>query len=183
MNDIYGGKNPANIMRGRQSRAQGELFEKLLKASCKHYEEIGLAKIEKTPEPFKVTGQVQARPGTRERLHFKGYFETKAQPDFKGTVAGGRSIVFEAKHTDTDRITQERVTQEQTAALNQHFKLRALCFVIVSFGLERFYFIPWEEWKGMKELYGRRYVTEQDIIKHRVRFNGLYISFLREETA
>ena len=89
--------------------------------------------------------------------------EKKAQPDYKGTLSGGRSIVFEAKHTDKDRIEQGRVNEEQEKRLNNHEKLGALCFVVVSFGYERFFRVPWAEWKRMKELYGRKYIKAEDV--------------------
>ena len=35
----------------------------------------------------------------------------------------------------------------------------AKCFVIVSIELEKFFRIPWNIWKKMKELYGHKYMA------------------------
>ena len=37
-------------LQGKRSKAVGQLFEKIVDASCRYYAEQGLAKIEKTPE-------------------------------------------------------------------------------------------------------------------------------------
>jgi recombination protein U len=104
--------------------------------------------------------------------------EKKAQPDFKGTLHGGRSVVFEAKHTDKDRIQQSCVTDEQAKRLNKHEKLGALTFVLVSFGMAEFYRIPWCDWKCMKELFGRKYVSPSDLGEYRVREADGVLRFL-----
>ena len=38
---------------GKRAKLTGELFERLVEASCRHYRETGQAVIEKTPEPMK----------------------------------------------------------------------------------------------------------------------------------
>ena len=38
---------------GKRAKLTGELFEKLVEASCRYYREDGQAVIEKTPEPMK----------------------------------------------------------------------------------------------------------------------------------
>ena len=55
-----------------------------------------------------------------------------ADPGYGGTLKGGRSIYFEAKHTDDERIEQRRLTQEQQDDLEAHHKLGAIAFVLVS---------------------------------------------------
>lgn len=172
--DIYGGKDPKNILRGMQSRAQGELFEKIIMTSCDHYRDTGIAHIEKTPEPFHVTRSC----GNGK---FLGNFAKQAQPDFKGCHKSGQAVVFEAKHTDGDRITQDRVTQEQTDALNRYKQMGADCFVLVSFGMKQFYCIPWSVWRDMKLVIGRKYIIPADVQKHRRRFDGRVIYFLMEQ--
>lgn len=34
---------------------------------------------------------------------------------------------------------------------------------MVSMGLRNFYRVPWDVWKRMKELYGRKYMKEEDL--------------------
>ena len=150
--------------RGMQSRAAGEHFESMIEASCIWHREHGLACIDKTPEPMKPL----SKPNFRGQ--FLACYTKAAQPDFKGTLAGGQSVVFEAKHTDADRITYDRLTADQIDDLDMHYKLGAVAFVLVSFGLQGFYRIPWEVWRDMKELYGRKYITEEECERYRVPF-------------
>ena len=89
--------------------------------------------------------------------------DKKAQPDFKGTLMGGRSVVFEAKHTEKDRIEQSRVSEEQAKRLDSHERFGALCFVLVSFSYDKFYRVLWADWKRMKEIYGRKYIKAEDL--------------------
>ena len=88
------------------NNAQGQFFERAIKAACALYSERGRADVDKTPEPFRVLEK--SRDGI-----FKGRFTARAQPDFQGTLDGGRSIVFEAKYTTGDRMKQEVLTKPQ----------------------------------------------------------------------
>ncbi|MBQ8926088.1 MAG: Holliday junction resolvase RecU [Paludibacteraceae bacterium] len=159
-------------LRGQQSRAAGEYFENLLSGSCKWYAMKGLAKIEKTPEPMKPL-RAPNRQG-----QFLACFTKQAQPDYKGTLKGGRAIVFEAKHTEADRIERKRLTQEQLDDLEAHHKLGALCFVVVSFNLQRFYRVPWMVWRDMKQRYGRLYIKETELAAFRIPAVGGTIKLL-----
>ena len=95
------------------NNAQGHFFEGAIKAACALYSERERADVDKTPEPFRVIEK--GRDGI-----FKGRFTARAQPDFQGTLAGGRSIVFEAKYTTTDRMKRDVLTKEQQDALERH---------------------------------------------------------------
>lgn len=88
------------------NNAQGHFFESAIKAACALYSDRERADVDKTPEPFRVLEK--SRDGK-----FKGRFTARAQPDFQGTLDGGRSIVFEAKYTTTDRLKWDVLTQEQ----------------------------------------------------------------------
>ena len=91
-------------IRGKQARVAGGYFENIISASCDYYLSRGLAKIEKTPEPMKPIG-AKNRKG-----QFLACYTKQAQPDYGGTLKGGRSIYFEAKHTDDERIEQQRIS-------------------------------------------------------------------------
>ena len=162
---------------GRISHDRGRMFEEIIERSCRLYEEEGKALIEKTPEPMRVVRSM------KDNSHFICIFEKKAQPDFKGTLYGGRAIVFEAKYTDAGQINQSAVTDAQAKRLNQHMELGALCFVLVCFSLESFCAIPWAVWRDMKYHYGRKYLkcTEAEIIG-RVPFTGSRIMFLERKS-
>ena len=157
----------ANIQRsqrGRQSRIMGDHFENMIAASLRWYEDKGAACIEKTPEPMKPL-RAPNRQG-----QFLACYVKAGQPDFKGTLTGGRSVVFEAKHTDSDRIEYSRLTDEQVEKLNTHHKLGAAAFVLVSFGLQDFYRIPWEVWRDMKAIYGRKHIKQPELEPYRVQY-------------
>lgn len=158
------------------NNAQGHFFEDYIKGACALYAERDRAKIDKTPEPFRVLEK--SRDGI-----FKGRFTAHAQPDFQGTLNGGRSIVFEAKYTTTDRMKRDVLTQEQQDALEDHARRGAVAAVCVGIG-NGFYFVPWEVWRDMKEHFGRKYVTAADLKPWRVKFNGavLFLDYVHERS-
>lgn len=151
--------------KNRISNAQGQHFEREILAGCRMYEHHGIATIDKTPEPFRVTSK-NHRTG-----EFTGRFSTHAQPDFQGTLHGGRSIMFEAKRTSKDRITRNVLTDTQMEILEKHNRLGALCGVCICIQ-DDFFFIPWNVWRDMKEMYGRQYLKAEDIEEYKVRFDG-----------
>ena len=143
-------------MIGRRSKVSGEIFERWLSNACEFYLKKGWAHIEKTPEPFHITGK-------DERGIVRGYYEKKGQPDFKGILCDGTGIMFEAKHTESDRMKQNIVTETQWKNLDIYEGFGAHCYVMVSIGLTKFYRVPWSVWKKMKELYGHKFMTEQEL--------------------
>lgn len=155
--------------RSRKNNDQGKQFEKLILAGCTYYEQKGIAIIEKTPEPFGVVKKF--KDGT-----FTGRFHKKAQPDFQGTLSNGRSIIFEAKSTESDRINQNVLTMAQQEYLENHFKLGAYVGVCVQIR-KTYAFIPWKIWRSMKEDKGRKYMTESEISFYSIKTPG-FISFL-----
>lgn len=142
---------------GKRNRALGLQFEEIINEACDYYRSTGLAYIEKTPEPMRVIGVLNRKMG-----QFKAVFEKAAQPDFKGTMQGGRAVVFEAKHTETDHIKQDAVTEDQKDAMNLHEAMGAWCFVIVCLD-NHYYRVPWEKWKTMKEDCGHKYMNAADL--------------------
>lgn len=157
-------KQAALRYKNKVNNAQGHFFEQAIKAACIMYDQQNRATVDKTPEPFRVLEK--SRDGI-----FKGRFTARAQPDFQGTLAGGRSIVFEAKYTTTDRLKWDILTQDQRDALEQHNNLGALAAVCAGIGND-FFFVPWEVWRDMKEHFGRKYVTAADLELWRIRFDG-----------
>ena len=147
---------------GARARIAGAMFENQIAGSLDWHFDRGLLKANKTPEPMRPIG----RPNRRGQ--FLACYEKKAQVDFAGTMYGGRSVRFEAKQTDTDRFERKRLTDEQIDDLRYHQKLGALCFVLLCFGFDHFYRVPWQVWENMKEIYGRKYVTEKDVQQFRI---------------
>lgn len=158
-------------VQSKMKNEQGKMFEKLILAGCDYYKRKGTAIIEKTPEPFSVKRKMQGG-------QFVGQFHKnqKAQPDFQGTLTGGRSIIFEAKSTLEDKIKQSVVSDAQFNYLKLHEELGACAGVCVQVR-KTYAFIPFSIWKDMKELYGRKYMTENEIKKFEVNTFG-YIAFL-----
>ena len=161
---IYTGQRARQIYQNAANNAQGHSFEEYIKDGCAYYSARGRAEIDKTPEPFRVMEKLGGGI-------FKGRFTAPAQPDFQGTLAGGRSIVFEAKYTTTDRMKWDVLTGEQRDTLARHHRMGAISAVCVGIG-NNFFFVPWVIWRDMKEHFGRKYVTAANLEPFRVRFNG-----------
>lgn len=159
-------------LKNSKARNAGTTFEDIISDSCEYYEEIGIAKIEKTPEPMRTL-----RPLGRGR--YEAVYTKQAQPDFKGTLRGGRAIAFEAKHTDTDRIMRSVISDEQEKCLNAHEQMGAECYVFVSFGFRKFYKFPWKLFRDMKYHFGVKHIREIDHISDfEIKFVGGRLEFL-----
>lgn len=172
MADISNMRHYRAVLNGQRNRAAGEEWERIIEASCQHYRLKKLAEIEKTPEPMKPVGPKNAKG------HFQACYTKQAQPDYKGTLAGGRAVVFEAKHTASDRLQQSVVTDDQEKRLNRHMALGAECFVLVSFGFKEFFKVPWAVFRDMKGHYGRKYIKAEDVQEYKVRYIGGVLHFL-----
>lgn len=160
-----------NSLDNKKNRSEGAYFENIIIDTCEYYKRCGLAYIEKTPEPLRVYKNL----GNGK---FVAFFEKKAQPDFKGTLKGGLSVVFEAKYTSKERIERSRLTDEQMSALELHHKLGAKAFILVHMGMQDFFRIPFDVWHDMKRLYGRQYMTKYELEKFCVNADNLRIQFL-----
>ncbi|OFV69273.1 Holliday junction resolvase RecU [Acetobacterium wieringae] len=162
-------------LQGHRSRVIGKSFEEVIEAACINYRNKEIAIIEKTPEPMKVLGKVHRR-GSNGR--FEACFIKKAQPDFKGCLANGKAIVFEAKATEKDRIRKNVITDEQFEYLEGYWKMKASAFVLVCFNMERYYRVPWGIWREMEVIFGRKYLQERDLESCRVMFWNGYLDFM-----
>lgn len=147
--------------KGAVAKASGAMFERIIDVTCINYKNNNLAVIEKTPEPMKP---IKSLGGGR----FVAHFEKQAQPDYKGALNTGQAIVFEAKHTDKDRIQRNRLTDEQMESLELYSKMGAICFVLVSIGMDKFYRVPWEVWKNMKNIYNYKHMKLKDLEEYKV---------------
>lgn len=158
-------------MKNRVNSAQGRIFEQQILMACQGYMNENRAFIEKTPEPFRVLEK--KKDGT-----FKGRFQkyAVAQPDFKGTLNGGKTIVFEAKHTLKSKMAISVLTNYQQEALELHYKLGAVAGVCVCMDNE-FFFVPYKFWRLCNEQYDRKYFTKENLKQFAVKFNGA-VNFL-----
>lgn len=163
-------KNPKRVYQGMKNRAAGKMFEDRLDRTFEYYRERGFALIDKTPEPMHIIRSL-------EQGKFIASFEKKAQPDYKGTLKGGRAVMFEAKFTETEKLTQERVSEHQQKYLEEQFALGARCYVIAGFKDGTVYRVPWETWRDMKTVFGHKYVTQNDLKPYMVKpsWNGVLL--------
>lgn len=161
-----------NRYRAGVSNTRGRVFEDAIRQGCAWYAHTGKAKVEKIPEPFRVTEK-------RGNGVFVGRFTAHAQPDFQGTLDGGRSIIFEAKYTATESMKRDVLTQMQMDTLEAHHRCGALAGVCVGIQ-ESFFFVPWPIWKDMKKHFGRLSVTAEDLEPFGVAFNGavLFLDYI-----
>lgn len=161
-------------LKNSKARNAGTTFEDIISDSCEYYIKHGIAVIEKTPEPMRVLYPM----GNGK---YVAVFTKKAQPDYKGTLIGGRTIVFEAKHTDTDRIKRDVISDEQEKCLDAHERMGAACFVLISFGFKHFYKIAWHDFKYMKAVFGFQHIKETDtdrLAPLECKFTGNRLEFL-----
>ena len=146
----------------RKALGYGKNFESFISAACDYYRHNGIADISKVDEPFRVLklyGKGQ----------FKGQFTRNANPDFEGTLKGGQSICFEAKYTSQRRMAKSVISDKQEEVLNYKSALGAVVGVCVGIG-QRYFFVPWEVWANMKEIYGKKSVSADDLAKFEVKF-------------
>ena len=80
--------DPRRQMQGKINRAEGKEFEKRIQEAFDYVNARGAAVINKVPEPIKIIKRLEAG-------QFIAVFEKKAQPDYEGTLKGGRSVLYE----------------------------------------------------------------------------------------
>lgn len=149
-------KNPCRQLIGRINHGLGENFECQVENICKIYETKKLAKIDKTPEPMKILKHI-------EDGRFESVFTKAAQPDFKGIIKGGKTVVFDAKYTEADRITYQALSDFQRETLLQYKELGAMAFVLVGFANGAIYRVDIETWSNMKDIFGRKYLKQEEL--------------------
>lgn len=163
----------SRAIRGAQSRADGEYFERMILTASRFYEEQGISVIDKTPEAMKVL-----RPYDRGRGQFVCCFAKQAQPDFKGVLMDSNMVLFDAKHTDKNQIRRDVVTSEQESCFERYMKLGAMCFIVVSLGFEKYYRVPWVVFRDMKEIYGHKFMNEKELDPYRIQYVNGILRFL-----
>lgn len=163
----YENKTAIRKYKATMSNGRGRLHEQMISAACKFYKINGRANIIKVPEPFLVVKKSKEKRGIATIR-----FTAHAQPDFIGCLYDGTLIAFEAKHTDTDRMQAKVITPTQAQALQDFQEMKAVSAVCAGIGNQHF-MIPWTVFSSMKELYGRQYITAEDVQEYRVKFDGV----------
>ena len=160
-------------IRGAQNRANGQHFENLVEMSAGFYEKKGISVIDKTPEPMKVLGVHNRLAG-----QFVCCFAKRAQPDYKGILLDSTMLLFDAKHTDKDRIRRDVVLPEQEKCFERYMAMGAMCFIVVSLGFKNFYRVPWIVFRDMKKIYGHQYMNIEELKPYKIRYSGGVLRFL-----
>lgn len=155
------------------AREKGQFFETMIMDSARFYEDKGISVLDKTPEPMRVI-----KPIDRNIGQFLACFEKKAQPDFKGILMDSTMILFDAKHTDSDRIRRSVVTLEQEKCFERYMKMGAMCFLVVSIGFEEYYRVPWIVFRDMKKIYGHAYMKAEELRPYHIKFSRGILRFL-----
>lgn len=164
----------SNQRRGLIAKRHGEAFELLVERSCIRYRDKGLADIKKTPEPLKPIGVLN-----RQKQLFKAVYAKKAQPDFTGTLKGGRSVMIEAKHSSVKRIEFDRINLVQEKDLDSCSNLGGLALALISFEMKKFYCIRWEDWKILKNTVNKKSLNDKDLAPYEVYLERGLINFLK----
>ena len=167
-------KNLNRQLQGRINHELGNNFEDQIESICDVYKLNKLAIIEKTPEPMKVLRHI-------ENGHFETIFTKSAQPDFKGILKGGRTVVFDAKFTEAKKITYQALSDFQREALTAYSEFGAMAFVLVGFYDGSMYRVDIKIWNDMKNIFGRKHIKQEELeemsIKAKRAKNGI-IDFL-----
>ncbi|SDO99778.1 recombination protein U [Selenomonas ruminantium] len=175
------GMSRSNI--SRVNNSQGRIMEDMIMGAARMYERDGRLVLHKESEPFRVVKNINRARGRAEVQ-----FTAKAQPDFIGCLKGGRMIAIEAKYTQKERIKQDAVTETQAAMLEKYHKAGAASFVCCGIGTGfdlRYFLVPWAVWRGMKEAYGHKYATADELASYEVKADMVihFMDYLSPETS
>lgn len=157
-------------VQNKLNNIQGKFFERMIILGCQKYAMNQEACIEKTPEDF------HPQKIDKKSKKVSGYYKEKAQPDFKGTLKGGRAICFEAKMTMKDRINKSVITENQATCLSNHAMLGAYCGVCVMIN-KTVGFVPWGIWRNMEDHYEKKSLSESELKEFEVP-TPMYVDFL-----
>lgn len=131
----------------------GAAFQNLVDQINEGYERAGIACITRKAVPGKfVQGYPAHTAGakvTKEQLHAlltptRSFVpESKAEPDYGGTIAGGRAIFFDTKSTKRDRIDFDNLHSHQIEFLQRMATMDAIAGFLCQFSTyNEIYFLP-----------------------------------------
>lgn len=133
----------------RSQANRGKPFEDFLKFAHTQYQRRGIACVHKVPTEF-----IPIRNGRGEICSCK--VEEKSCVDYLGRYRS-TPVAVEAKHEEGARIAFDRVEPHQAAYMDDFTAdADAIGIVIVSFGLRRFFAIPWAFWRAAREAWMKK---------------------------
>jgi recombination protein U len=150
---------------GKLNRQRGAEFERLIEISLDELRKRGKAYITKNCEPYKILRSIG-------KGRFITVHQANNQPDYKGLLNKGKSVIMEAKYTAGNSIPQTRLTPNQTEIINEYEAFGAKCYLILGFGDGKIYRIPWQLWRDMKTLFGRKHIKQSDINRYKVSYDA-----------
>lgn len=119
---------------------RGMPFEGFIEYANSRYRAAGIAVVEKQHTHFVP---IRNRKGKIVRCKV----EEKATVDFMGRYKD-IPVAIEVKHTNSRRIRLKEVKEHQRKFLDDFTKYPGTFgAVLVSFGLERFFLVPWDFWR------------------------------------
>lgn len=128
---------------------RGRPFEDLLAAVHARYQATGRACVHKVPTEF-----LPLRNGSGQIVSCK--VEQKSCVDYLGRF-DDLPVAVEAKHTQASRIAFDRVEPHQADYLDDFCQNpRAIGLVVVSFGMRRFFAVPWPFWRAARSAWAAR---------------------------
>lgn len=157
---------------GLKARSNGRQFEHVIDVTCQMYQKKGVGMIQKTPEPMRVLKN-------QNNGQFTCVFEKKAQPDYTGVLKRGKSIMFEAKHTDGKLFPFNRINDEQWKTLKTHHALGGQTYVVLSFNQWGYYSVPFGDWIQIVSTIKKKSVNVGDLAAYRVPYTHGFVDFLR----
>ena len=128
-------------MKDRSYANRGQTLEAFIKFANDRYRHKKLAHIEKQYTEF-----IPIRDRKGKIVNCK--VEHKATIDFLGRYKS-HPVAIEAKHSSTDSIRWDRVEENQADDMDSFIsEPGTIGLVVVSFGLKRFFVIPWAFWQA-----------------------------------
>lgn len=136
-------------MKSYSQANRGRPFEDFLKFAHQRYQHTGKACVHKVPTEF-----LPIRNASGTICNCK--VEEKSCVDYLGRYRN-TPVAIEAKHEEGTRISFSRVEPHQAEYLDDFCREpEAVGIVIVSFGLRRFFAIPWVFWKTARDAWEQR---------------------------
>ncbi len=123
---------------------RGRAFEDIINLVHSDYQRRGIACIHKVPTEFLPLRNANGKINNCKVEH-------KSCVDYLGRYKEV-PVAIEAKHTEGKRIDFSRVEPHQAQYLNDwDSNSKAMALVLVSFGMQDFYAIPWVFWRAGME--------------------------------
>lgn len=136
-------------MKNHSQANRGKPFEDFLKFVHQRYQQSGTACVHKVPTEF-----IPLRDGNGRVANCK--VEEKSCVDYLGRYRH-IPVAVEAKHEEGTRIAFNRVEPHQADYMDDYTKDHAAVgIVIVSFGLRRFFAVPWIFWKAARDAWNNK---------------------------